>query len=304
MIRIERLKFRHLNCLVALAEHGSSVRAATALSVTQSAVSKTLAELEEIVGRKLFTRTRKGVEPTVVGRVLLRYASRSIHALVEGIQKISNEESMSEPMLLVGALPTTATTILPKALLKFRASHPLAHVRIRTGTNVQLIAALREGELDLVLGRLSEPSEMKGLAFEHLYSEPLVFAVRPTHPLLRRRSVDCAALMGYCLLLPDLGTSVREVADQFFLTAGGGLPEDKLESIDPGFCRNYALRSNAIWCSPAGVLESDFRTKLLTRLPIDTETTRGPVGLTLRAEPTHEALRDLVEQVRGAAAGA
>jgi LysR family pca operon transcriptional activator len=303
-MRVERIKFRHLHCLVSVAEHGSFVRAAQALSITQPAVSKTLAELEEIVGQSLFLRTRRGVELTPAGRLLLRYASRGLNMIGEGMEKVASATSIDPPIILIGALPTAAATLLPGLLLSFRAAHPDVHIRVLTGSNTQLIAALRRGELDLVIGRLSEPSDMKGLVFEHLYTEPLVFAVRASHPLLRRKIVKPATLLEYPLLLPDPGTSVRAAADQFFVAAGVGLPESGIESIDVNFCRAYVMSSNAIWCSSAGVLHIDLKKKLLIRLRIDTSMTRGPVGLTLRAEPIAvESVRALVDLIHSASNG-
>jgi LysR family pca operon transcriptional activator len=301
MLRLERIKFRHLHCLVAVAEHGSFVRAAEALSITQPAVSKTLAELEDIVGQSLFLRTRRGVELTAAGRLLLRYASRGLNVIEEGMEKVGSANSIDPPTILIGALPTAAATLLPRLLLAFQAMHSNVHVRVLTGSNTQLIAALRRGELDLVIGRLSEPSEMKGLVFEHLYTEPLLFAVRASHPLLRRKSVKPATLLEYPLLLPDPGTSVRAAADQFFVAAGVGLPENGIESIDVNFCRTYVMSSNAIWCSSAGVLHIDLKRKLLARLPLDTNMTRGPVGLTLRAEPIAlGAMKALIDMIHSA----
>ncbi len=296
---LDRIKMRHLRCLLAVAEHGSSIRAAQALSVTQPAVSKALAELEEIVGKPLFARSRKGFEINMAGRVLLRHASRSIQVLGEGVQELAEAQAKEAPPIAIGALPTAAAALLPRAVAAYRAKHPAVQIKVRTGTNVQLIGALRRGELDLVLGRLSEPSGMKGLTFEHLYSEPLVFAVKPSHPLLRRKALALADLLEWCLLLPDTGTSVREAADRFFLTAGIGLPGDYLESIDVNFCRHYALSSSAVWCTPVGVVEQDLRRGLLARLPLDTTMTGGPVGLTLRAEPIQsDELRSFVEKLR------
>ena len=69
-----RLKLRHLRSFVAVAEHRSLVRAAQSLALTQPAVSKAIAELEDIVGLRLLDRTRQGVQLTNAGRVLLRYA--------------------------------------------------------------------------------------------------------------------------------------------------------------------------------------------------------------------------------------
>ena len=87
-------------------------------------------------------------------------------------------------MLAVGVLPTVATRVLPKAALAFARAVPDACLRASTGPNRFLLSQLRDGSLDLVVGRLAAPDEMAGLVFEQLYSEAVVAVVRAGHPLL------------------------------------------------------------------------------------------------------------------------
>lgn len=299
MANSDRLKIRHLHTLVAVAEQGTLVRAADVLSVTQPAVSKTLAELEDIVAQRLFERTPKGLKLTSAGRVLLRYAGSSLRAIREGLESIADERTVDAPAVLIGALPNVAATILPPALLRFAGDFPHARITVRTGSNSQLIAALHQGVLDLVIGRLAEPTAMQGLSFEHLYSEPLVLAVRPAHPLARRRRIGAGALAPYRMVLPDAGTRIREAADRFFLASGMGLPQELIETIDVSFGRSYVLQSDAIWCVPLGAVENDLGQGTLARLPVDTRMTEGPVGLTQRVDRLpSQAMSRLVEEIR------
>jgi LysR family pca operon transcriptional activator len=302
MASADRLKIRHLNSLVAIAETGSLVRAADQLSITQPAVSKTLAELEDIVGRRLFDRTPRGVKLTGAGRVLLRYVGSSLRSIRDGLDSLAGEQAVDAPTLLIGALPNVAATVLPTALLRFAQDVPHARVTVRTGSNAQLIAALRQGQLDVVIGRLAEPTDMQGLSFEHLYNEPLVLVVRPGHELARRRRLTTDALRERRLVLPDAGTRIREAADRFFLASGMGLPERTLETIDVSFGRSYVLQSDAVWCVPLGVVEDDLTQRTLVRLGLDTQVTEGPVGVTLRVDrPPSPSLQQLVDEVRQSA---
>ncbi|HVR49083.1 MAG TPA: pca operon transcription factor PcaQ [Pseudorhodoferax sp.] len=299
MAQTDRLKLRHLHTLVALAESGSLVRAADLLSITQPAVSKTLAELEDIVGRQLFERTPKGVRLTGAGRVLLRHAGAGLRNIREGLDSLQAGWDGDAPALLVGALPNVAATVLPPALLRFAQSMPRARVGLRTGSNAQLIAALRQGVLDLVVGRLAEPSEMQGLSFEHLYTEPLVLVVRDGHALLQGAAPDPQALRQHRLVLPDAGTRVREAADRFFVASGMGMPVLTLETIDLSFGRSYILQSDAVWFVPLGAVEEELRSGLLRRLALDTRITEGPVGLTQRAErQPSDAMLALADEIR------
>lgn len=302
-MQLDRLKLRHLRSVVAIAEHRSLVKAAGALFITQPAVSKTLAELEDIVGQRLFDRTPHGVTLTATGRTLLRYAGSSLRTIREGFDSIALSRTVEVSTILLGVLPNVAATVLPTAIQRFELEFPSAQMRVRTGCNKQLIALLRQGELDAVIGRLAEPSEMQGLSFEHLYTEEMQFVVRPGHPLALHKTIRPETLLAYRLVLPDSGTRVREASDQFFMTAGVGLPTRYIETIDVSFGRSFVLQSNAIWCVPFGAIENDVRNGTLVRLRLDTSVTSGPVGLTLRADRLPSAaLQRLLDEVRAAAA--
>lgn len=298
----DRLKLRHLKILVAIAEHGSLVRAADSLAITQPAVSKTLAELEDIVGERLVERTRRGVELTAVGRLLVRYAGSGLRTIHEGLDQIALSRITAAPVLQIGVLPNVAATVLPDAIQRCLQQMPQTRIRVRTGSNAQLIGLLHQGILDLVIGRMSEPAEMQGLSFEYFYTEDLVFAVRPGHPLAGQSGLQPDALRSYRLVLPDTGTRIREAADRFFLASGLTLFEDAIETIDVSFGRSYVLRTEAVWCVPFGVVEHDLEQGRLVRVALDTAMTTGPVGLTLRTDRAlNEALQMLIEEIRAAA---
>ena len=298
----DRLKMRHLRTLVAIAEHGSLVRAAKALSISQPAVTKTLAELEDIAGHRLFERSPKGVTLTGAGQILVRHTGSGLRAIHDGLSSLSAEEEGEAPAVVIGALPNVGATVLAPALVRFAALAPRARVTVRTGSNAQLIAALKQGVLDMVIGRLAEPSDMQGLTFEHLYTEPLLLVVRPGHALCMRQKIDPALLDGYRLVLPDAGTRAREAADRFFMAVGTGLPLKVIETIDLSFGRSYVLHSDAIWFVPLGAIENDLLQGTLVRLQIDTSATEGPVGLTLRVDPQpSESIQRVSDEIRQSA---
>ena len=140
---------------------------------------------------------------------------------------------------------------------------------------------------------------MQALTFEHLYTEPLVLAVRPAHALARRRRITADTLSRYRLVLPDAGTRIREAADRFFLASGMGLAKETIETIDVSFGRSYVLQSDAVWCVPLGVVEDDLSEGALVRLALDTRMTEGPVGLTQRVDRfPSEAMSRLVQEIR------
>src|SRR5690606_17543457 len=151
---------------------------------------------------------RKGIELSTAGRILVRYAGSSVRTLREGLDSIAQDRSAEAPVIVIGALPNVAATVLPPAILRFAADVPQARLRVRTGSNAYLIGLLRQGDLDIVIGRLTEPADMQGLSFEYLYSEAVVFTVRPGHPLLSMPRITLPMLAAYRMVLPDAGTRV------------------------------------------------------------------------------------------------
>jgi len=294
-----RLKLRHLQCLVMVAQERNLVRAAQALSLTQPAVSKTIAELEDIVGRQLLVRRRHGVDLTPAAEVLLRHAVITLRSIREGLDLAGGQPERDQLSVVIGALPNGAMHVLPAAIARLCEAEPALRVRVASGTNAQLMAQLRQGEVDLVFGRLAEPSDMVGLTFEHLYSEPLVLVVRPGHPLAAARRPRPSVLASLPLVVPLSGTLIRRTMDAFLIAQGCALPRRLVEATDAFFACHFLMRTDAVWFAPFGVVEGFLAQGVLRKLAIDTGSTQGPVGLSMRrASQPGEGARRLVEAIR------
>jgi LysR family pca operon transcriptional activator len=181
-----------------------------------------------------------------------------------------------------------------------------ATLRIVTGPNEGLLAELRQGGLDLVVGRLAEPRQMQTLAFEYLYSEEIVFAVRPGHPLLRgsSASVELGALAGTTVILPTLSSIIRPEVDRLLVSQGVARLPDVIESVSADFGRRYTRSSDAVWIISFGVVAVDLAEGTLVRLAVNAPESRGPVGLTQRAGmPASVSLQILMKAIREVAAG-
>lgn len=286
----ERIKFRHLQCFLAVAQHGSLQKAAGVLSITQPAVSKTLKELEALLAVRLFERGRRGAVLTRSGDAFARHAGASVSALREAVASVAPTRPHGSDVVTLGVLPTVAPQLIPALLLQLDAgnsSRLATSLRIHTAANPALLTQLRQRELDLVIGRFAEPAHMVGLTFEHLYADPLVLAVRPDHPLIRNaalRSDALAHLPAFTAILPTLGTAIRHTADNFLLTRGLGALVRTVETLSVSGARNYTVRSDAVWFSPRGAVQQDLDSGLLAALPVSMAGTEELVGMSLRAD--------------------
>ncbi|HTM78731.1 MAG TPA: LysR family transcriptional regulator, partial [Devosia sp.] len=146
-----RIKLRHLACFLEVARLKSVGNAAQALNISQPAASKTIQELEELLGAPLFDRSRRSLSLTAYGEVFYRYAGTSLASLRQGIDAAS--DARIDPIVKIGALPSVSARILPPAVQAFLRDNRGARSRVLTGPNDYLLSLLRTGDVDLVIGR-------------------------------------------------------------------------------------------------------------------------------------------------------
>jgi len=277
-----RIKFRHIQCFVEIAQERSLKLAADKLSLTQPAISKTLKELEEIVGATLMTRNRAGIALTKQGKVFLHFAQISLASLQQGLEGVEQEGEFARPTLKVGALPSVATSFIPPVMMEFCELAPDVIVQIMDGPHAYLIERLKMGELDLVIGRLGRPSTMEGVSFTQLYSETVDLVVRAGHPLLE--ALDIKRIVEWPVIYPPEGAAIRPLVERYLIACGIGEIPNRIETVSGAFGRVHTRRTDAVWIISSGVVQNETADGHLVRLPFDTGMTKGPVGMMTRPD--------------------
>jgi LysR family pca operon transcriptional activator len=272
-----RIKFRHLVCFLEVARQGTLARAADRLAVSQPAISKTLKELEELLGTSLFERSKAGVALTEAGLAFLRYAGPSVQALRDGVNSVRGGEHESGTVRL-GVLSTVESLLIPEVVRRLHAQHPALVASVVTGPSAFLLSKLHVGELDLVVGRMTDSPQIQGLTFEHLYSESMTLVVRADHPLLGvARAQDL--LQDYPVVLPLAGTTIRKYADSLFIQCGIAQPRQRLETLSITLSRRYVQSSDAVWIAPYDAVQLDLAKGDLAELQLGIKEPGGSVGI-------------------------
>ncbi|AOY94379.1 LysR family transcriptional regulator [Cupriavidus sp. USMAA2-4] len=278
----KRVRLRHLHCFVAVAQLQHLGLAGEKLGLTQPAVSKTLSELEELVGARLLVRKRAGTDLTAAGMRFLRHALRVLDDLDEAARSVSDGPAAAERIRL-GALPSVVPDLLFDVLTAFRQAHPDIAVAVQTGMNRPLIEWLKADRLDVVLGRMDDPAAMEGLWFEMLGTEPLVLAVRAGHPLAAARHPLLAEALACPLVLPAAGSVPRHSAESLLARHGLPLPAGCLETSDALLGQMTALATDAVWLAPLSAARRAIAQGVLVRLPLDSQGTEEPIGVLRRS---------------------
>lgn len=294
------LGLRHVAAFVAACDERHVGRAALRLHVTQPAVSKTLSELEALVGHRLLHRNRHGTRPTPRGEAFLPLARAVIETLSTAGRALT-EAGPRRATVRLGALPTVAASLVPHAVVELRRQHPDLGVVVLTRTNADLLDLVRGGEVDIGLGRMSDPASTEGLTFELLYLEELAFAVRMDHPLLDSAAPEPARLLDFPLVVCTAGTVPHRSAEALFAAHGLRLPASAIEVLDVAVASQIVEASDAVWVAPAGAVRSRGRLSTLA-VRANTAGAAEPVGVFRRIDaPSRVEAQALLDAIRTAA---
>lgn len=278
-----RIKLRHLNAVLETARLGGVARAAAALGMSQPAVTKAIAGLEAILGTALFDRSRRALSPTPAGELFVRQAQAAIATLQQGLDTLDEARS-GRSVVRFGALPTAAAELVPRALRRFAAGPMSCRTVVESGPSPYLLDLLRTAAIDFVVGRLARPQAMEGLTFEHLLSDALAMVVRPGHPLVGRHTLSLQDVALHQLLVPPREAIIRPQVDALLLGGGVGRLTAEIETVSNSLSRAYVLMTDAVWIISSGVVARHLASGELLRLPVDTSSTLGPIGITTRAD--------------------
>ncbi|EAS1760143.1 TPA: LysR family transcriptional regulator [Salmonella enterica subsp. enterica serovar Enteritidis] len=294
----QRIRLRHLHTFVAVAQQGTLGRAAETLNLSQPALSKTLNELEQLTGTRLFERGRLGAQLTVPGEQFLIHAVKVLDALNTAGQALNRKEDASADVVRVGALPTAALGILPAAIGRFHQQQKSTSLQVATMNNTMLLAGLKSGEIDLGIGRMSDPELMGGLNYELLFLESLKLVVRPGHPLLQE-TITLSRVMEWPVVVSPKGTVPRQNAEALLQSQGCKMPAGCIETLSASLSRQLTVDYDYVWFVPSGAVKEDLRQATLVSLPVPTQSAGEPIGILTRVDiPLSTGAQMLIAAIR------
>ena len=193
---------RRLVHVVATARYGSFTAAAARIGVTQSAITKSVADLERQLGFLIFNRTARGILLTAQGRMFVERAGR----LIEEASDLLRGASGTDPyagVLAVGVCPASIEWLLVEPLSLLIVRHPTIRLDITGASFERAVEQLRAGTIDVVLGFEAAFEDQPDLKREPLPAMKTSFFVRQGHPILACSEVTPAELAKYDLISPS-----------------------------------------------------------------------------------------------------
>ena len=150
-------------------------QAADRLGISQPALSQQIVSLESAMGRRLFVRTSRGIEPTEAARILQPRAEGIVRALDETVREVRDGADGYGGILRIAAAPTAAAGIVARAFRLFHAERPGVLLSLREAYPDAALGLLEDGSVDLAIVR--GPLQRSGVRVATLFEEPLVLIV-------------------------------------------------------------------------------------------------------------------------------
>lgn len=259
---------RLLAAFVAAAQQGSVGRAAIALGLTQPAVSRSLKQLERLLGASLFERHAKGLRPTVFGEALLPHAELILSEGASAVGAIAELRGQAKGVARIGIVASVAVSLLPAAVSHLRATRPGIRVKVNEDIEDRLSAALARGEIDLAVAtEIQFPAEM---AFDHeiLFRDLTAVTLRRGHPLLARPVRAVADLAGQAWVMPPQDAVAHRELARRFAACGVPGPEVAVETRSISAMRALAAGSDLLCWLPETIVKVDAEAGRLTTLSL------------------------------------
>lgn len=297
----QHLKLRHLQLLVALDEFRHLGRAAASLSLTQPAVSKSLAEIERAFGLSLFARSSRGTEPTAYGAALVRFARSVLSDFHRTSDEIAGIASGAGGRIRIGAMVVAIPGLLSRAVELLKAQSAQTTVLVEEGDLTRLLPRLRVGELDLFVGRLEPGYAAPDLQTEPLYDEPMCIIARPGHKLAHGKPSWPALAAEPWVVTPPWASS-RPKLDQLFYRRKLAPPVNVIETASFLVTMTFVRRHSALGFVARAVARQMERDGLAKIVNAKVAMELPPVGiLTLRERIRSASSEQMIACFRKAA---
>jgi DNA-binding transcriptional LysR family regulator len=255
-----------LQTFLTVAEKQSFSEAAESLYLTQPAVSKRIAALEDELKTRLFDRIGRKISLTEAGRALLAHAKNILLEMEDSKREIANLSGTVAGRLTIGTSHHIGLHRLPPILRKYSADYPEVELDLHFMDSEVACRAVLGGDLELGIVTLP-PTPLPDLYSEVIWPDPLVFVVGRDHPLAKESKVSLQRMAGYAAILPSKGTYTRELLEQNFAPAGlalqVGMSTNYLETIK--MMVSVGLGWSVL---PASMLSPELATIPMTKITI------------------------------------
>jgi DNA-binding transcriptional LysR family regulator len=291
-----RMKLQDLHVLMTVMQAGSMGKAAQSLNISQPAVSRSIAELEDALGVCLLERHRRGIEATEYGRALLDCGMAVFDDLRQGVKTIEFLADPTAGEVRIGNALVSATDFFAPVIDRLSRLYPRIVFHVMPAGPDILHRELSARSVDFVITRSVDLFKDEQFGFEVLYDDLFVVLAGAQSPWARRRRIELAELINEPWTLPAPESSVTEAAMEAFRARGLDAPRVTLFTNSPELRISLVASGRFLTIAP-----SPFRTRRpeLKLLPVELPMARMPVGIvTLKNRALGPVAKLFIEHAR------
>ena len=293
-----RLKLRDLDVLMTVVAAGGMGKAAKQLNVSQPAISKAIADLEQTLGVRLVDRSRRGVEPTPYGLALIKRGTAVFDELRQSVNDIEHLADPTTGELRIGVVEGIASAIVAPLIERLSRKYPRLTFSVEVAGTTKLCADLSKRSIELAIAKTAGelPEDQQG---ETLFNDPLVVASGASNPLTRRRSMTLADLIDEPWSLEPPDTFFGGLCAMAFSGVGLQLPKATIMTNSRHFQNALVETGRFLMFQGAFVMSLPRKLRTLKTLPVSLPHTAVPVQIITPRYRTLSPLAQLfIEQVR------
>lgn len=301
---LNRLRMRQVALLLAIDEHRTLHAASQRMGMTQPAATKMLHELEDALGQRLFDRVGRGLQLNAAGQAVMG-TFRGMRGTMEALNRELQALRLGGAgKLCIGSIMAASPEQLTDTLIRLKEDYPLLSIEISVDTSDRLVDQMREGALDLVIGRMLGPVR-DNLLFRPIGEEPLSIVVATDHPLVGRKRVLFEDMLQFPWILQPHGSPMREVLDQEFRDHHAGFHSGLIETSSILTTTNLIFKTQMIAVIPESSASRYQAHGLLKILPYTISHRLAAYGSIVRSDrPVGKAAARFLELLHAPTPGA
>ena len=273
-----------LRALTALSEAKNFSMAARALGISQPSIHRSARNLERLSGLTLFQTNSDGVVLTQAAQVLTHRTKLAYAELRQGFDEISDHLGRDSTRIVIGSLPLARTSILPAAIDAMVRARQGVQIRVIDGPYIELLRALRDGDVDLIIGALRDPPPVDAIDQEALFDDPLAIIAGRNHPLISKPDVSLADTLDYPWVAPPKTTPAGSYLFNTLRIEQRTETPVRVVTGSLVLMRGLLMAGNYLTMISLHQVRHEYAQGLLVPLPIALAGSNRPIGLTTRRD--------------------
>lgn len=278
-----KLRVKHLEIVLTVAESGNLSKAAAQLNTTQSGLSRAIGEIEELVGARLFERTPKGTVCTPLGLTMCRHSRQLLVDFRRAEVELAAVSRGDEGSLTVGCFSMFAGWPVAPAVRRFHAQYPRVMLTVEVGSHEQLVEQLDTGAVDVLISRYGANVNPHVYRSATLLHDEVVLACASTHALTGRSQTTLRDYVAYPWITAMPGSRIRGELERGLIQEGLPVP-DMVGALSPEFSMEMIKDGHYLWLMPGSVAAIKQGRGELTMLPARPPLQRAPLSAIWRRD--------------------